>query len=638
MTLLILVCLINEALLVLGTRRYGLREALVVALVGLCAISTLVTEALSLGHAITFRAMSATWFLLAGLSFTAWRRADRNHLLAVGRHLRSLVGAPDPLARFGLIVVATILAVTLLTALRSPPNTWDAMTYHLPRVAAWIQHGSIDFFPTSITRQDYQPPLAGFLILQLQVLSRSDAWANLPQWSAFLACIILVSLIVKDFGQPWPVQVLGALAMAALPAAILQSSGAQTDLVCSAFCLATAYFLMRLARETTPMLVLCAGFSAGLALLSKGTAYLYLTAIGLTLGPVCLVAMWRRSQWATILAVASVAALAVVLNAGHWARTHALYGTPLSGGTESYICEEITPVTIGANLVRNVGLHLGTLIPAVDDATTAGIARLLGKQGRNPKISWNRNHLAVGFSTHEDSAGNLLHLFLFAAAGVMLLRRAPFPRRWPAALATAVVLGALLFSACLKWQAWGARLHLPLFALAMPVVAAALAACIPSRPGLALGLAGLLSVTAAPFLLNSVTRPLMPQDGFSILNRSRMEITLHTSPKAALLYPAAMQEALRTQPAEIGLILGGDDWEYPLWVLAGTGARAGTPRLRHVLVDNETRALDRSQALPDVLLCTRPLTPRALAALGYDEAFAKGDVRVLRRPLPEHLD
>ena len=62
---------------------------------------------------------------------------------------------------------------------------------HAHGPAEWIQRGSIDFYPTAIERQNYQPPLAEFAILHLQLLSGSDRFANLVQWFSFVVSIVL---------------------------------------------------------------------------------------------------------------------------------------------------------------------------------------------------------------------------------------------------------------------------------------------------------------------------------------------------------------------------------------------------------------------------------------------------------------
>src|SRR6185369_10694518 len=50
-------------------------------------------------------------------------------------------------------VIGFILCATLATALLYPPNTWDSMTYHMPRVMHWITNANIGFYPTANSRQ-----------------------------------------------------------------------------------------------------------------------------------------------------------------------------------------------------------------------------------------------------------------------------------------------------------------------------------------------------------------------------------------------------------------------------------------------------------------------------------------------------
>ena len=44
-----------------------------------------------------------------------------------------------------LVAIFFMLLTTLVTALISPPNNWDSMTYHMSRVEYWIQNKAIFF-------------------------------------------------------------------------------------------------------------------------------------------------------------------------------------------------------------------------------------------------------------------------------------------------------------------------------------------------------------------------------------------------------------------------------------------------------------------------------------------------------------
>src|SRR5208282_3647504 len=90
--------------------------------------------------------------------------------------------------------VCVIVALIGLTALLSLPNTWDVMTYHLPRIVHWLQQGSLAFYPTQEVRQLISPPGAELCILQVHALSGADYLDNLPQWWSFVGSAIGVSL------------------------------------------------------------------------------------------------------------------------------------------------------------------------------------------------------------------------------------------------------------------------------------------------------------------------------------------------------------------------------------------------------------------------------------------------------------
>ena len=639
MSILVLVFFLNLVALSIGRRGTGLREAAVRSFILLFFSFAMLTELLSAVDALTFRTLSLSWLALVCASGLAVARG-----CLIGRCRAAVAGAWDQCAatagevRLCVVFVATILGVTLAVALRAPPNNWDSMTYHMARVSAWIQHGNVDFYSTNIDRQNFLSPLTEFAILHLQVLSRSDVLAGLVQWSSLAACILLASLVVKELKQPFGVQVFAALATATIPMAMLQGSSTQNDVACGAFCLAFGYYLLKLVRESSFEHAFFCGASLGWALLTKGTAYVFCPAIALSMGGLFAVHAGRET-WRRVPRLMIVVVLAVLaINCGYWSRSYALYGAPVSSGSAHLRNEHVSILIVSANVVRNAALHLGVPQDSVNDATAGFLAACLGNQVNNPDSTWAGTRFLVRYAVHEDMAGNLVHLLLIVAALASLPWIARERRLVSLAWAGAVVGGAVLFSSLFKWQPWSSRLHTPLFLLAMPLVAVACSEWRVARQPVLAMLGTLLFVLGLPFLLYNETRPLVASGGRSVLTSARAAQYFVSRPGLRESYAEAVRTALAGNPAEVGLMLGSDDWEYPLWVLAGKHAVRRAPVFLHVDVTDRSGALERAEQLPDVIIATRRPRATDLEGQGYQVVYGAGPVCVLaRHPSPARI-
>ena len=175
-----------------------------------------------------------------------------------------------------------MLLTTLVTALISPPNNWDSMTYHMSRVEYWIQNKAIFFFKTNNPRQNILSPFSEFLILHFQILSESDIFANLVQWISLIIGLAALSLICKEFGLGQRLQIISAAFICSLPIVLLQASSTKNDIVASTFILLFYYYQIILVKRYSINTICFAGLSLGLGILTKGTCYILLFAIGIT--------------------------------------------------------------------------------------------------------------------------------------------------------------------------------------------------------------------------------------------------------------------------------------------------------------------------------------------------------------------
>ena len=135
--------------------------------------------------------------------------------------------------------------MTGVIAVLAPPNNWDSMTYHMPRVAHWSQNGSVAHYPTHILRQLWLGPWAEFAIMHLYLLTGGDRLANLVQWLAFAGCAVGAAVVAGELGGGRRARGLAAVACATLPMAIAQASSTQNDLVASFWLLSLGYWVLR---------------------------------------------------------------------------------------------------------------------------------------------------------------------------------------------------------------------------------------------------------------------------------------------------------------------------------------------------------------------------------------------------------
>lgn len=529
---------------------------LVFAFVGLS------TEILSALNWIDFRHVCAAWAVAvaactAGLVF-------RNKRWLVSPPLEKL-SLRSPETIFSLGIILFLVSLTFATAVLYPPNNWDSMTYHMARVAEWISHHNVSFYPTNIERQNFSAPLAEFAILHLQVLSDSDRFANLVQWLCYLVCIGLGVLITAEFSPNRWAQMMTAVVIATIPMSILQSTSTQNDLVTASFVLAFTLFMLRLAKEFDRANFVFASLSLGLALLTKATAYLYCGATGLVIG---LIILGRaRSSLARLAGSTAklclICLIALLFNAGHFIRSYQLYGVPVSDGGWRMLNGDVSLSALLASIPKNLSLHLGTTSRPLNQQMFQWLRLVMGKQTTN----LDNNLAAIRFglnpySRQDDFAGNPVHLL---AACMSLLAIGVTARRQSAPLlgyALALVLAAVLFCFSLKWQPWGSRLHTALFMLSAPMVAIALAQLGKST---ALIVIVVMAALSFPFVLYNERRPLITGDWEQ---KQRSELYFTARPELCAAYTQAVDLLATADAQEVGLLTGHDDWEYPLWILA----------------------------------------------------------------------
>jgi hypothetical protein len=577
------------------------RESFVYAAASFGVAVTCFTEGLSLFQSLTRTSLVLVYLVASmavGMRIMIKRRnaATSGEMIACDETAQGSAVPASPLflSLEGALVagVAIIAAMVGVAALLAPPNTWDAMSYHMPRIVFWMQHRGLAFYPTGQIPQLYMPPWAEYAMLHLHSLSGGDRFDNFVQWFAFCGSAVAASFAAALLGGDRRIQVIAALVCATIPQSILAASGAKNDQVLSFWliCLACLVLVSRTRCRWGDTAAI--GSTLGLALLTKGTAYI----LSVPLILLALMLLGPRNLWNRRRHLIIAAAIVVVLNTGQWVRNLSLFGKPLGPGTAAAnVCpfsnERLSGAIVLSNIVRNVAIQLSTPNKKLNTELQDVISRFLRSWNidpDDPQTCFCGTHFAIPeFACVEDGQGNLLHVLLsFAALVVLTTRRWWTRNRITWLYATVPTFGFVLFCALLRWQPWHTRLHQPLFVLGAPLIAVVLGSWLP-QSFTAIFTVGLL-LSTVPFLAANRLRPLfIPSFYFAphtLLEQDRTEFYLAGQPGLLSAYRAVADRVLNTTCRDVGLNVSSNNQIYPLMVMLR--ADRGLTRIYNLGVTN----------------------------------------------------
>jgi hypothetical protein len=461
---------------------------------------------------------------------------------------------------FGLAGV--ILALTGVIALLTPPTTPDCLSYHLPRQVFWIQQRSVEFYPSGDLRQLEMPPLAEYFGAHLMLLSGNDHRCNMVQWFAYLLGAIAASVVARDLGAGPRAQAFAANLSLLNPAAATQAVNAKNDLVVALWMLILIWQAVRIwsRRECGWCHAILAGATLGLLLLTKGTGYVLAPPVCLVMG----IGMLRSGARRALPLGATIITIAAVVNAPHWSRNAAAFESPLGlaadKGGFALANETHSFAAIASSVVRNLTLHTNTPWAAVNawqERRIRGFHRWLGIDPSDDRTTSPHSiDYAVRPTWRADGqGGGAVHLVLVLAMAIAArpgrLRARP---AWPVYLIPFAC--ALLFAIVLKWQPWHARLHIPIVAATVPLIAVWLG----RRSMMMAAASGAAAIPAIGAVMWNQNKPLV--GARSILGKSREEIRFVSYPQSLAGSREASEQLAGLRTGTIALQIQPGTCEY----------------------------------------------------------------------------
>jgi len=538
------------------------RLAAVSAAVVFGLLLVMLTEALSVFRALARGPLLVCWaaVLLVLVGLWLWRGGRprlprfRTQLTPVG------------------IGIGAVLAVIGVIGGIAPPNSWDAMTYHLSRVWMWAYYGSVAHYPLFDTRHLYNPPFTEFVQLHILLLDNGDNATNLVQWVALILGVVAASYAASLLGAGRRGQMLAGAFTVSIPIAVQQASGAKNDLQVAVWVLCVLVYalllIQRPAYSQTRYLVLGLAGSTALATFTKLTGYIFALPILLWVG----VAWLTAGRWRVFVIAVVVGMSVLALNGPHFARNDAAFGNPISDPSDSstIIVERVTlPATVS---IATRNLLANALVPtSVSPRVYGALEQLhswLGLGLNDASTTFEEREFVFvewQYVFNESRTPNPLHVVVLILAFGVMLARARQMTGAVFALALVVLLQALLFSSLIAWQTFTTRFQLSIFLTAAVLVAVTFEHGLPKwGPPVT---SGILLAGAVPWLVNGHPRTFIswertgttamtsvPRDQGYFLRK----LDLYPHHEAVMDYLAEMDDC-----RDVGLILQ-DEWQYPI--------------------------------------------------------------------------
>ena len=527
-------------------------------------------------------------------------------------------------------LLATITASSTVIAIFAPPNNWDSMTYHIPRMEHWFQNGSMWFYETNNDRQLWMQSFNSHLFLIAKALNLPEFSYNFVQLVAFMLILMLTVQVLYSCNKPKKMILSTVLIVATIPNLIVQVPTTQSDVLAGLALLLNFIYLKQIIegnqdRKTSILF----GMSFAIATFSKGTLFAYLAVSGLYVLIASILKFKKRFPVATL----SFVGFTMILNSFTWIQSIARFGS-ISGPqttserfVQSPISSGFTPRDIIASFIHfttnNLQSYSHELNATIFEITykIADFFRIDLLADSNSWPNWNpsdgtfTNIFQMSFGVNEDAAVSPILIFLLFAMCIFEYKLIVRKNYLLLSLNSVVLVYYFLTIIILRWNLFLDRYFIPVAILSIICIVMALSAN-KKNTRILISLSLIATIYSLPYVFRSEIRPLVGSESILLKNSVDEKRFIH---KKNLLsdYVILRKTIERMKPSSLEISIGGDDWEFPIWNLAH----------QNNLKVYDYRNTDRLKGSNPLLICY----------VDCKLAPIRENTFVIMKPIPEYL-
>ena len=394
---------------------FDVRLAVIKAFIGIAFFSYLTCELLSIFNVFSFNYVLFSWALVNGIIFYLNKEKIKLNIFSIFSQKITILKQDRNIFYF---IFFIIILPLLLLAIFIPPNNWDSMAYHLPRVEHWIQNKNIYPYPTNIVRQVLTSPLSEYIIANFQILSSTDTFSNLVQFASFIFILFSSTLIFSVLKINYKGQLFLLLALLSLPMMLFQATTTQTDLLVTFFFLSFILFGLLIIKSddnfTTNFIFLALSLTLGI--LTKYHIAIFAAPIVIYL---LFVLIKKKNNtniiFAVLISCLTIAIILVPLFARNIYFFGSITGKDLFDENATIVNSTISIQKMLSNNFKHIVDFISIPINGYNRilfALNHSFHNLIGVSENTPGNNWAGEPFTVNNYLNEDTAGSIIHAVL----------------------------------------------------------------------------------------------------------------------------------------------------------------------------------------------------------------------------------
>ena len=504
------------------------------------------------------------------------------------------------------------MLVMLGLALKTMPYNWDSMTYHMPRVFHWLQNGSVAHYATNIGRQVASPVLGAYVNLHVYALAGgNDLFVNLLQSVSYLSSGILVYAIAGKIGCSTKYCLIAGMLFYSMPIAFAESFTTQVDNFACFWMLCFVYLLLgflnmgekiEISYRTTWRSVI----------LSLSVAFGYLTKPSIGFGMLImllwlLITVIRRRDKMFPLAIYFVLAGVVIacIVIPEFLRNLETYHALASAGTgQRQLIGSGHWRYVTVNFVKNFTYNMPTVW--IFDSTNLiwkyvlRFSRFLGVDIDDPVISEDGREFQVRDPQNYGNSTAVNPVLTWLLVGcIILFVFYNCRKKWKDIKNQYFVMACisfLCFCAVLRWEPFVSRYMISYFAVLCPALAGQMELFFDNS-AIRKSKIERSVVPIICFLCCTEMLGMFYYHGKIAFEQSKSNGYFVTRRELTESYGKLADMLEQRGYSNIGLVTGGDSYEYPIIAMIENYGR-----IEHVNVENETGKYEDLGFIPDIII------------------------------------